>query len=181
MSERKETTAFLGKLLERDKLSGAGKYWGKEVVLDYMTSDIRRIDYMQFEPVNQISIDGIEKGVFKGYEVKSCKADFNSGFGKNWICEYNYLVTTMHTYKELLHKELNELPHYVGIYVAIPKNNGLTPKEAKIQEFESPTPLPPDYDIKKWHLVNIKAAMPTYRKKSMIEMMFCLLRNKTQQ
>jgi len=178
MSNRKNITDFLSRLLEAEKFRGMGKYWGKEVVVDYMTKDVRRIDYMQFEPVNQISIDGIEKGIFKGYEVKSCKADFKSGFGQNYFCEYNYLVMTMQTYKELLHTELKEIPHYVGVLVSIPKNAAKTNKEAMLDEFDDPTPLPEDYNIDNWHLVSVKAAMQTYRKKPMLELMFCLLRNR---
>lgn len=47
---RKETTQFLSDLLKRDKLSGRGKYWASEVSLDYGTSDVKRVDFMQFEP-----------------------------------------------------------------------------------------------------------------------------------
>ena len=65
MSSRKKITDFLSRLLEKEKFTGMGKYWGKEVVVDYGTEDIRRIDYMEFVPVNQLSIDGIEKGEFK--------------------------------------------------------------------------------------------------------------------
>lgn len=47
---RKETTEFLGKLLKREKLSGIGKYWASEVSIDYGTMDVKRVDFMQFEP-----------------------------------------------------------------------------------------------------------------------------------
>ena len=43
MSSRKKITDFLSRLLEAEKFSGIGKYWGKEVVVDYGTEDIRRI------------------------------------------------------------------------------------------------------------------------------------------
>ena len=56
---------------------------------------------MQFVPENQLSVSGIEPGTFVCYEVKSCKADFLSGHGQNFIGEKNYLVMTMSTYKEL--------------------------------------------------------------------------------
>ena len=137
-----------------------GKYWGKEVVVDYGTEDIRRIDYMEFVPVNQLSIDGIEKGIFKGYEVKSCKADFKSGFGQNYFCEYNYLVMTMQTYKEL-----NDLPHEIEVLISIPKDPSKPNKEAMLDEFDDPTPLPEDYNIDNCRLVSVKNAMQTYRKK----------------
>ncbi|EXM41016.1 hypothetical protein RASY3_02750 [Ruminococcus albus SY3] len=43
MSSRKKITDFLSRLLEKEKFTGMGKYWGKEVVVDYGTEDIRRI------------------------------------------------------------------------------------------------------------------------------------------
>ena len=75
---RKETTKFLSTLLEQRKLSGLGKYWAKEVSLDYGSVDVKRIDYLQFKPPNQCSVSAIEKGIFIVYEVKSCKADFKN-------------------------------------------------------------------------------------------------------
>ena len=99
---RKETTEFLSKLLEREKLCGISKYWAREVSIDYGSINVRRIDYLQFEPPNQCSISAIEKGIFIAYEIKSCKADFNSGFGKNFVGEKNYLVMPMETYKEVV-------------------------------------------------------------------------------
>ena len=133
---------------------------------------------MEFVPVNQLSIDGIEKGEFKGYEIKFCKADFKSGFGQNYFCEYNYLVMTMQTYKELLHEELNDLPHEIGVLVSIPKDPTKPNKEAMLDEFDDPTPLPEDYNIDNWRLVSIRSAIQKYRKKPMLELMFCLLRNR---
>ena len=82
--DRKETTQFLSDLLVRDRLSGRGKYYAKEVSIDYGTADVKRVDFMQFEPEGVVSISEIEKGIFTCYEIKSCKADFNSGFGKNF-------------------------------------------------------------------------------------------------
>ena len=84
---RKETTEFLNELLRSYKFSGMGKYWASEVTLDYGTKEVKRIDFLQFEPLNQYSVSGLEKGIFICYEVKSCKADFNSGFGQNFIAE----------------------------------------------------------------------------------------------
>ena len=108
---RKETTKFLSALLERRKLCGNAKYWAKEVSLDYGSVDVKRIDYLQFVPPNQCSISAIEKGIFIVYEVKSCKADFKSGFGTNFIGEKNYFVMPMETYKEVI----NDIPHNVGV------------------------------------------------------------------
>ena len=92
LTSRKKITQFLSELLEKDRLIGVGNYWAKEVTLDYGKSNVRRVDYMQFKPVNQLSIDGIEKGIFICYEIKSCVEDFLSGYGQNFIGEKNYLV-----------------------------------------------------------------------------------------
>lgn len=47
---RSETTKFLSRLLEKSRFSGPGKYWAREVSLDYgyAAGKSRRIDYMQF-------------------------------------------------------------------------------------------------------------------------------------
>lgn len=47
---RKNTTKFLGKLLEDEKFTGLGKYWAKEVSIDPMSTKGKRVDYMQFSP-----------------------------------------------------------------------------------------------------------------------------------
>ena len=83
--DRKETTKFLGELLISQRLSGLGNYYASEVSLDYGTTDVKRVDFMKFEPAGVTSISEIEKGIFICYEVKSCKADFESGFGRNFI------------------------------------------------------------------------------------------------
>ena len=50
--DRETTTQFLNKVLERDRLSGIGKYWAKEVSIDPWAAKgkPKRIDYMQFVP-----------------------------------------------------------------------------------------------------------------------------------
>ena len=61
--DRKETTKFLGELLERQYLSGLGKHWAKEVNIDPGSARThRRIDYMLFQPAGQRNISDIEKG-----------------------------------------------------------------------------------------------------------------------
>ena len=79
--KRSETTKFLSRLLEKSRFSGPGKYWAREVSLDYgyAAGKPRRVDYMQFIPENQCSISAIEKGIFTCYEIKSCKEDIYSG------------------------------------------------------------------------------------------------------
>ena len=87
--DRETTTQFLNKVLERDRLSGIGKYWAKEVSIDPWAAKgkPKRIDYMQFVPENQCSIAAIEKGIFICYEVKSCVQDVYSGNGLNFLGE----------------------------------------------------------------------------------------------
>ena len=52
---RSETTKFLSRLLEKSRFSGLGKYWAREVSLDYgyAAGKPRRIDYMQFSQLRK--------------------------------------------------------------------------------------------------------------------------------
>lgn len=161
---RKEITKFLGDLLIREKLSGIGKYWASEVSIDYGTTDVKRVDFMQFDPAGVVGVSGIEKGIFICYEVKSCKADFESGFGRNFIGEKNYFVMPMATYKQVAF----DIPHGVGALVPIPLNRD------KHEEFENPTELSADVD---WKLYTMIQSHPQLRKRSMVELLFCMLRS----
>ena len=177
---RRETTDFLSKLLVEDKFNGMGKYWAREVSIDYGTRDVKRVDFMQFVPPSQCSVSDIEKGQFVCYEIKSCKEDVYSGNGLNFLGEKNYIITTMKCYKELLPdlrdgtfaRHLLEIaPHtsqHFGIMVAIPFMSDIT------DEFENPT------DIKegeRWKLRIIQQCRPGLRKRSMTELLFCMLRS----
>ena len=161
---RKDTTKFLGELLKKERFCGFGKHWASEVTIDYGTTKEKRVDFMQFEPQNQANISGIEKGIFICYEVKSCKADFESGFGKNFIGEKNYFVMPMKLYKEIA----TDIPHNVGVLVPIPKYMD------KYEEYENPTELTLEMN---WKLVAIKPAREVTRKKSMVELLFYMLRS----
>jgi len=162
---RKETTEFLNELLRSYKFSGMGKYWASEVTLDYGTKEVKRIDFLQFEPLNQYSVSGLEKGIFICYEVKSCRADFNSGFGQNFIAEKNYLVMPMKTYKEVI----NEIPHNVGVLCPIHSTND------KYSEFENPMEL--YNDTAYWRLETIRPAHQRERTRSITELLFCMVRS----
>ena len=161
---RKEITSYLGELLIHSKLSGIGKYWASEVSLDFGTTEVKRIDFMQFEPAGVVGISGIEKGIFICYEIKSCKADFESGFGRNFIGEKNYFVMPMDTYKEVAF----DIPHNIGVLVPIPVNAD------KHEEFENPTYLSADT---KWKLCTMMSAHQQLRKRSITELLFCMLRS----
>lgn len=166
---RKKTTEFLGNLLVSNRLEGMGKYWAKEVTIDYGTTDVKRVDFMQFEPEGVVGVSGIEKGIFVCYEVKSCKNDFESGFGRNFIGENNYFVMPMATYKEVM----DDIPHNVGVLVPIPENIGNTNTE-RCAEFKNPTELSEEIQ---WKLWAIKHSIRQKRKRSMVELLFCMLRS----
>lgn len=167
---RKETTEFLSNLLISDRLTGLGKHYAREVSLDYGTKEVKRVDFMQFEPANTISVSGIEKGIFTCYEIKSCKADFYSGFGVNFVGEKNYLVMTMHTYKDIMHDDTHDdkIPHGVGVLVPVPEYIDIH------DEFENPSDISED---KSWKLRVIRSSIPANRKRSMAELLFCMLRS----
>lgn len=158
--DRKEITTFLSNLLiER---FGGRSYWAREVSLDYGSINVKRVDFMQFEPAGVVHISEIEKGIFTSYEVKSCKADYKSGYGKNFETEKNYFVMPMELYKELA-TEING----IGVMCPVPALRD------KTDEFDNPTPL--DTDVR-WELKVIKSAQRVYRKRSMAELLFCMLR-----
>lgn len=178
---RTETTEFLGQLLVKQNFSGFGKHWASEVSVDPWREKGKRVDFMQFSPGDQMSISGIEKGIFTCYEIKSCKEDVYSGNGLNFLGEKNYIVTTMECYKDILPdlrgKKFNEhletrfpeSSHYFGIMVAVPKWRETT------DEFENPTPL--DGGIGRWKLKVILPCRLGPRRKSMTELLFCMLRS----
>lgn len=182
---RKETTKFLSEILETTRLSGMGKYYAKEVSLDYGTSKVRRVDYLQFNPPNTMSISSIEKGEFICYEIKSCKEDVYSGNGLNFIGEKNYIVTTMDCYKaiqeDMRSGKLNnhimecnpESSSYYGIMVATPYTMNNT-TEGKYTEFENPTPLSRDI---KWQLTTMIPCRSGPRNRSITELLFLMLRS----
>lgn len=157
-----------------------GKYWAREVSLDYGSINVRRIDFLQFCPAHQVSIDGIEKGSFVVYEIKSCIEDVFSGNGVNFVAEKNYIVTTTETWKRLIPKYKNgDLTKHIiehnppgsghfGIMVAVPDHR------APEEEFETPTPL--DQPDITWKLVVVVPCRDGHRKRSMPELLFCMLR-----
>ena len=77
---RSETTKFLSRLLEKSRFSGPGKYWAREVSLDYgyAAGKPRRVDYMQFIPENQCSISAIEKEYLHAMKSKVAKRIFTA-------------------------------------------------------------------------------------------------------
>ena len=123
----------------------------------------------------------IEKGIFTCYEIKSCKEDVYSGNGLNFLGEKNYIVTTMECYKDILpdlrsgkfskhmREQFPESSNYFGVMVAIPDWAEAT------DEFEKPTPL--DAEVRQWKLAVILPCRYGPRKRSMTELLFCMLRS----
>ena len=178
--DRKTTTKLLGNLLVADRLSGRGKYWAREVSIDYGTSNVKRVDFMQFEPKGVIDQSDIEKGIFICYEIKSCREDVYSGNGLNFIGEKNYIVTTMECYKSIqddirsgkLDAHINECcpnsSHYYGIMVAVPRYVEIT------DEYENQTPLD---RVDGWQLKVIIPCRQGPRQRSLTEMLFYMMRS----
>ena len=139
--KRSETTKFLSRLLEKSRFSGPGKYWAREVSLDYgyAAGKARRVDYMQFIPENQCSISAIEKGKFAQHireNFPECYAEIGN----------------------------------MGVMIAVPYQRDVA------EEFESPTPL--GEDVEKWRLsVILKCGHNGSRKRSMTELLFCMVRS----
>ena len=180
---RKMVTSFLSNLLITKKLQGIGKYWASEVSIDYGSTNVKRVDFMQFMPPNQCSVGAIEKGQFICYEIKSCREDIYSGNGLNFLGEQNYIVTTMECYKDLIAdrnsgkllehiRECNpESSRYYGIIVAIPESR------KEWDEFENPTPLTKATMAGEWRLHKIIPCTPGPRKRSITELLFYMLRS----
>lgn len=113
---RTDTTNSLSHLV-RKKLANNCNFWAEEVELDFGKA---RVDFVGFKPFNILqngmSPAAIDKGIFSFYEVKSCMADFNSGHGKNFLGDENYLVCERDLADELYNKGL--LP--LGVKVLVP-------------------------------------------------------------
>lgn len=186
--DRKDTTSLLLDTLIRARLTDR-KYYAREVTLDYGTSHPKRIDVMQFLPQGVMNASDIEKGIFICYEIKSCKEDVYSGHGLNFYGEQNYIVTTMDTYKSLQsdiregkldqhikdYMEINHLPAY-GFLVPVPEYIDLRKTQDAYAEYENPTPFNSNDSWKLWEI--LPCGRFQYRKRSMTELLFCMLRAK---
>lgn len=120
MSDRPEITKLLSLSLQKhiDPYNDPRIYWAREVTFDYDTSNMVRVDFMRFKPVNN-TVSGIEKGDFYCYEVKSSVADFRSKNGHNFLGDFNYYVMP----EEVFESVKDEIPYSVGVYVPVGKNN----------------------------------------------------------
>lgn len=106
--------------LVRKKISNNCSFWAEEVELDFGKA---RVDFVGFKPFNILQngmcAASIDKGTFSFYEVKSCMADFNSGHGKTFFGDENYLVCERSLAEELFQKRL--LPN--GVKVIVPNKS----------------------------------------------------------
>lgn len=184
---RTETTKFLTDILVTDRLSDR-KYFAKEVSVDYGTDHTKRVDVMQFVPEGVIHASSIEKGVFICYEIKSCKADIYSGNGLNFLGEKNYIVTTMKTYKDILPDITSgHLVQYVkehfpesstkfGFMVPVPVSIDCRSVNTISDEIENSTHL--GGSVNQWKMHIIYPAHPAFHNRSIVELLFCMLRSK---
>lgn len=109
---RTELTKMLSDLV-RKRLNNKSLFWAEEVNLDYYQ---KRVDFVGFRPAKNGSfanVADIEKGSFDFYEVKSSMEDFNSGHGKNWEGDKNFLVCTKELADKLKYKMI--LPSNVTV------------------------------------------------------------------
>lgn len=109
MMDRTETTAALSRLVE-SRIERSCRLWAPEVTL---TGD-GRADYMGFQPYDELDdAVSIERGKLVVYEVKSCRADFESGHGLNFVGDENWLVCPRELCGELRNAHL--LPPTAGV------------------------------------------------------------------
>jgi hypothetical protein len=62
-----------------------------------------RVDYMTYD----------SRGVWRCYEIKVSKSDFNSKAKKSFVGNYNYFVMT----KELYEEVKDDIPKHIGVYI----------------------------------------------------------------
>lgn len=174
--DRKHITEFLSEVLIETKLSVPGTHWAREVVFDCGTTDVKRLDFLHFVPENQMSVAGLEHGSFTAYEIKSCKADFESGFGKNAEGDTNFFVTTAKAWGDVKENFSKRYGSEWSVLVAVPKR--FSPRSKKVIDWIlDPDDTPMD-DPGKWRLERIFDGRPASRKRSLAELLFVMMRAK---
>lgn len=172
--DRTSTTKFLSELLISRRLSTPGTYWAKEVCFDYGTIDVKRLDFLHFEPENQMSVAGLEHGTFTGYEIKSCKADFESGYGRNMEGDRNYFVTTAKAWNSVKADFREKYGGGMGVLVAVPSI--YHPNSREVTEWIL-NPKDETYNnLDNWRLHKVFEGRPMQRKRSVTELLFCMMR-----
>ena len=144
--QRKEITALLSDLLERDILGDST--WAREVKYSKLGIDGvgGRIDYMQFIPEVKdhycATERSVQRGDFNVYEIKSDINDYMSGCGLNFIGDYNSLVMTMELFKYL--RQQRRIPYGIGVFVPVPMYTGKQPNSYFYSELCEPSKLTDD-------------------------------------
>lgn len=77
------------------------------------------------ERVDYITCD--TKHIWRCYEIKASKSDFNSKAAKSFVGHYNYYVVTPELYEQIK----DDVPKHIGVYAG-----GLCVKKAKKQKLE---------------------------------------------
>ena len=184
--DRKETTKLLTDTLIRTRLSDR-KYYAKEVTLDYGTNHPKRVDVMQFKPGGVTYASDMEKGIFICYEIKSCVEDIFSGNGLNFYGEQNYIVTTAECYKKMLQEDrMRKLYAHIkekfpesatnfGFMVLVPYRMDLKDNVTIAEFINNPERVTAD---ERYQLAIIIPSYQRPRRRSTIELMFCMLRAK---
>ncbi len=173
MMKRAETTELLSALLKRDVLSGT--QWASEVKYQKANGTLGRVDFMSFKPREQRygpTAASVEGGKFTAYEVKSCKADFESGYGLNLVAERNCLIMPMELYKDV-----ESWAGYsdVAVYVPIPYYTGNVAAEQAYRYWEEPPRLTRNRD--EWRLYKIRTqAIDANRRLSTAELLYAMLK-----
>lgn len=116
--DRSDITLTLSRMLIEDvfKYPDPRVYWANEVTYDYTLAHPIRVDFMRFKPRNTLP-SGLEQSEFMAYEVKSCRQDFESGHGLNFIADLNYVVVP----PDLADYAREHGPFGVGIYAPAPE------------------------------------------------------------
>jgi hypothetical protein len=111
----------LTKQLERDIWSATckqGTFGCFEVTIGFFGD--QRVDYMTYDT----------KGIWRCYEIKISKSDFNSKAHNTFVGHFNYYVMT----KELYEQVKNDIPKHIGVYIGGASYAATSYKKAKRQE-----------------------------------------------
>lgn len=153
---RNDVTKSLSDLV-RKKLTNKCTFWAEEVELDFGKA---RIDFVGFKPFNimqnGMSPAAIDKGTFSFFEVKSCMADFNSGHGKTFLGDENYLVCERDLAEDLFRKGL--LPSGVKVLVPNKPRTGLIVAFDKSSSFGTWSRRTKSSSELLWNMINARVS-----------------------
>lgn len=96
-----DLTIELEKQIWKHTKKSMGVFGCFEVTIDWYGKE--RVDYMTYDT----------KGIWRCYEIKVSKADFNSKAKVSFIGHYNYYVMPV----ELFEQVKDDIPNYIGVYI----------------------------------------------------------------